>query len=1191
MKTSILAPIGRPSLCRIALLAGSFLIGGLAAGRADTAAVVTAANTLLTTSTAQTSPYALTTPVSTTYSLAYDKKWTNLPGTPPDSNRNGPVIGGGPVSFNTSSSAAYELSATVSSGQTVSPRTAALTLATTAMSATGYNTFNEIRNADDVIRSSPTTASSEPWQYGDYHVATLGTPSTSSPWMLQFTGHHFAANITYNGPYVSATPFFIGTEPPDYQSIGTDLTATEQAVLVGTNTVSSTTYTGDFLASYPYTTSPTTTYYRTAAGATGIGGGVAISGATSTSYTISATTASDNGFYYCIATNSSGSTTSNTVALTIAGTANANVISSTASTGTSPSPMITTQPASQTVVAGTAVTFTVAATNATSYQWYKIATTHRAPLETQRTVVSAIATAVQADTTLVTSAKLTGTFSDVVLGVTNSGDGNFPFIGTTPTYPTGTTGRGALISSMTTAQQAVIKPLVKAMIEAWVNTQASDISASLLADYESDAALAQTYVGYQVGAGAADSGTTRCNFDATINQEKTPINSQNSYLRVDGPRVWIEMVVQAAVAYKSNGFVHYHSLWRDRLADYGNEFGGFLDTTSTSTTYTRPSITTQPTSVSGSSATFTVVAAAGNYSGSTATLAYQWYSGTAGSGTAINGATSSTYTTSTAGSYYVVVSTLLGSVSSNTVTLSSTAATAPTITTQPATQTVVSGSTATFTVAATGSGTLSYQWYNASGAISGATSSTYTTGTAGSYYVIVTNTVGTTTATTTSSTATLYVNVAPTITTQPTSQSVNSGSSAIFTVAATGNGTLSYQWYTGTAGSGTAISGATAASYTTSTPGTYYVVVTNTLNSTTTTTTSSNATLTVSTAASPTITTQPVSQTVSAGGSVTFSVAATGSGTLTYQWYFGGAAISGATSASYTVSSVAASNAGSYYAIVTNTVGTSTASTTSSTATLMVNSAPTITTQPSSQTVVLGNSATFSVAATGSGTLSYQWYKGSVGSGTAISGATAASYTIATTTSASAGSYYVAVTNSVGTTNSTAATLTLQEPFAAFLATYGLTGTDPATDSDGDGISNLVEFVLGGNPTVPDTSILPTVSYTTSGGTVYLVYSFYTVANLGSVTWTVESSTDLSAWTTVVSGTSGVTITTTAYNASYNATVVTIPNTAGGSLFARLRATLPSTYTGTVSGTSTSTAKKTRVDATTTTTAIKTKNK
>ncbi len=157
------------------LAAGNFV--RLSGAQADTASVVTATNTLLTTFTALTSPYALTTPVSVAYSLTNDKKWTNLPGTPPDSNRNGPVIGGGPISFNTSSSAAYELSATVSSGQTVSPRIAALNLATTALSTTGYNMLYEIRNADDVIRA--TRGSSAPWQYGDYHVAVLG-PSTSS---------------------------------------------------------------------------------------------------------------------------------------------------------------------------------------------------------------------------------------------------------------------------------------------------------------------------------------------------------------------------------------------------------------------------------------------------------------------------------------------------------------------------------------------------------------------------------------------------------------------------------------------------------------------------------------------------------------------------------------------------------------------------------------------------------------------------------------------------------------------------------------------------------------------------------------------------------------------------------------------------------------------------------------------------
>ncbi len=84
--------------------------------------------------------------------------------------------------------------------------------------------------------------------------------------------------------------------------------------------------------------------------------------------------------------------------------------------------------------------------------------------------------------------------------------------------------------------------------------------------------------------------------------------------------------------------------------------------------------------------------------------------------------------------------------------------------------------------------------------------------------------------------------------------------------------------------------------------------------------------------------------------------------------------------------------------------------------------APTITMQPASETVALGASARFSVVAAGSGTLSYQWYKGY----TAISGATGATYTIASAAADSAGSYDVVVTNSVGSVTSSTATLTVE---------------------------------------------------------------------------------------------------------------------------------------------------------------------
>jgi sugar lactone lactonase YvrE len=87
--------------------------------------------------------------------------------------------------------------------------------------------------------------------------------------------------------------------------------------------------------------------------------------------------------------------------------------------------------------------------------------------------------------------------------------------------------------------------------------------------------------------------------------------------------------------------------------------------------------------------------------------------------------------------------------------------------------------------------------------------------------------------------------------------------------------------------------------------------------------------------AAPSITTQPQSQTVTAGANVTFSVTATGKPAPTYQWLFDGTAISGATSSTLTLNNVQPASAGYYSVLVTN----STRSLTSDQATLTVNSA------------------------------------------------------------------------------------------------------------------------------------------------------------------------------------------------------------------------------------------------------------
>ena len=198
--------------------------------------------------------------------------------------------------------------------------------------------------------------------------------------------------------------------------------------------------------------------------------------------------------------------------------------------------------------------------------------------------------------------------------------------------------------------------------------------------------------------------------------------------------------------------------------------------------------------------------------------------------------------------------------------------------------------------------------------------------------------------------------------------------------------------------------------------GSYSVVVSNTAGAVA----SKAAQVTVSSDASPVITTQPVSQAVALGSSVTFTVVATGSPTPTFQWRKNGTAINGATNASYTIANVGTADLANYNVVVANSVDgvPSSAAILSLSAT---GTAPVITTQPVSQAVAAGASVTFTVVATGTPAPTYQWRK----NGTAINGATNASYTIASVGSADLASYTVVVANSVDGVPSSAAILTL----------------------------------------------------------------------------------------------------------------------------------------------------------------------
>jgi len=167
------------------------------------------------------------------------------------------------------------------------------------------------------------------------------------------------------------------------------------------------------------------------------------------------------------------------------------------------------------------------------------------PLQAQSEAMSRVATAIAPEA----KARLSGTFTDVVKGVvvtmvpnslpTGGTDTGFPH-----SYPTGDTDRGIRVSTLSPEQ----RELVRAAIATYTQLPDTAISGALQAMYLAPEALDQTFVGF---AGSPDLGT------------------MGSYVRIDGPRVWIELVVQRAIALPDQ--LHYHSLWRDKQSDYGGE--------------------------------------------------------------------------------------------------------------------------------------------------------------------------------------------------------------------------------------------------------------------------------------------------------------------------------------------------------------------------------------------------------------------------------------------------------------------------------------------------------------------------------------------------------------------------------------------------------------------------------------------
>jgi hypothetical protein len=189
----------------------------------------------------------------------------------------------------------------------------------------------------------------------------------------------------------------------------------------------------------------------------------------------------------------------------------------------------------------------------------------------------------------------------------------------------------------------------------------------------------------------------------------------------------------------------------------------------------------------------------------------------------------------------------------------------------------------------------------------------------------------------------------------------------------------------------------------------------------------------------PTITTQPVSQTVKAGQTVSFSAAAVGPPPLSAQWQVstdGGytfSAVAGATSVTLTFAASQSQNGFAYRAVFGDAAGSST----SATATLVVQTPPSVVTNPAGQTVGVGGTVSFTATAAGSPSPAVQWQV-STDSGASfadILGATSTTLTFPTLPTQNGFAYRAVFSNAAGSATSAAAALAVQVPAAVAAST------------------------------------------------------------------------------------------------------------------------------------------------------------
>ena len=313
------------------------------------------------------------------------------------------------------------------------------------------------------------------------------------------------------------------------------------------------------------------------------------------------------------------------------------------------------------------------------------------------------------------------------------------------------------------------------------------------------------------------------------------------------------------------------------------------------------------------------------------------------------------------------------------------------------------------------------------------------------------------------STTAAPVTTLPAITTGLSNMTAVAGQNVTFAVTATGAAPLTYQWrYYGRVIEGETNATMILSNVQASAEGRYSVVVCNPSGA------AASGPVTLSFQSKPVILDEPQDRVVLAGTTATFNVVAAGSAPLRYQWRKDGGPLSNQTNATLVINNAQTGNQGGYSVVVTNLFGAAT----SQVATLTINTPPSISQQPQNLIVNAGNTANFSVTASGSAPLRYQWRF----EGADMPGETNFTLVISSAQGGSAGDYSVRITNAVGSVISAAATLTVVLPPVVTVAATDPnaseagpnTGTFTITRSYATNSALAVNFALSGSAVAGD---------------------------------------------------------------------------------------------------------------------------